>query len=56
MNKNFVSTVGTQYEGFHSDWAWRRIRELWPKEIIPTTVIQKDSIRNEWTTYMKVNY
>ena len=27
-NKLVASAVGTQYEEFDRDWAWRRIREL----------------------------
>ena len=27
-NKLVASSVGTQYEEFDRDWAWRRIREL----------------------------
>ena len=35
-NKLDASEVGNQYEGFGINWAWRPIRELWPKEITPT--------------------
>ena len=31
------------------------IRELWPEKITPTAFIQQEPIRNEWTTYKKVN-
>ena len=47
--------MGTIYKGFDSDWAWRRIREMFPDEIAPTSVSTQESIRNEWTTFTKVN-
>ena len=53
--KLIAAAIGTDYEGFDGDWAWRRIRELWPDEISPSMVSQQESIRNEWTTYTKVN-
>ena len=53
--KLVASASGTEHEGFDPDWAWRRMRELWPTEIAPTSVSAQDSIRNEWTTYTKVN-
>ena len=46
---------GTEHDGFNSDWAWRCIREIWPEQITPSQIIQQESIRNEWTTYTKVN-
>ena len=53
--KLVASVSGTDHEGFDPDWAWRRIRELWPDEITPTSVSQQESIRNKWTTHTKVN-
>ena len=50
-----AAAMGTQYEGFDSDWAWRRLREMYPEEIAPTTVSTQDDIRNEWITYTKIN-
>ena len=50
-----AAAMGTPYEGFDSDWAWRRIRELYPAEVAPSAVSQQESIRNEWTTYTKIN-
>jgi len=47
--------MGTEYEGFCGDWAWRCVRELWPDEISPGGVSQQDSINNKWTTFTKVN-
>ena len=29
---------------------------MYPEKIAPTTVSTQDNIRNEWTTYTKVNY
>ena len=53
--KIIAAAVGTCYEVFRGDWAWRHILELWPDEISPSVVSQQESIRNEWTTYTKVN-
>lgn len=53
--KLIASAIGTEYEGFDGDWAWRRICKLWPDKISPSVVSQQESIRNEWTTYTKVN-
>ena len=50
-----ASATGTEHEGFDSDWAWRRLRELYPAEVAPSAVSQQESIRNEWTTYTKIN-
>ena len=50
-----AAAMGTPYEGFDSDWAWRRIREMYPEEVAPTSVSTQESIRNEWTTFTKVN-
>ena len=50
-----AAAAGTEHEGFDSDWAWRRIRELYPEEVTPSSVSQQESIRNEWTTYTKIN-
>ena len=50
-----AAAAGTEHEGFDSDWAWRRIRELYPAEIAPSAVSQQESIRNEWTTHTKIN-
>ena len=47
--------MGTEHEGLFGDWAWRCIRELWPDEITPGGVSQQYSIRNEWTTFTKLN-
>ena len=49
-----AAAAGTEYEGY-SDWAWRRIRELYPAEVTPSAVRQQESIPNEWTTYTKIN-
>ena len=46
---------GTEHNSFDSDWAWRRIHEICPEEITPSQVSYPESIRNEWTTYTKVN-
>ena len=54
-SKLMAAAKGTKYEGFDSDWAWRRLREMYPEEIAPSTVSRQDTIRNEWTTYTKVN-
>ena len=53
--KLVAAAAGTIHEGFDSDWAWRRIRELYPDEVSPCAVSQQESIRNEWTTNTKVN-
>ena len=50
-----AAALGTEHEGFDGDWAWRRMRELYPSEVSPSVVSQQESIRNEWTTYTKVN-
>lgn len=31
---------GTQHDGFCVDWAWQRIRDLWPAEVISVQAIQ----------------
>ena len=54
-SKLIAAAKGTEHEDFDGDWVWRRIRELWPDEISPSVVSQQESIRNEWTTYTKVN-
>ena len=50
-----AAAAGTIYEGFDSDWAWRRMRELYPDEVSPYAVSQQESIQNEWITHTKVN-
>ena len=45
----------TIYKGFNCDWAWRRIQEMFPDEIAPMSVRTQESIRNEWTTFTRVN-
>ena len=50
-----AAAMGIEYEGFDSDWAWRRIREMYPEEVAPSSVNTQESIRNEWTTFTKVN-
>ena len=50
-----AAALGTEHNGFDSDWAWGRIHELWPKEITPSQISQQECIRNEWKTYMTVN-
>ena len=49
------SVVGTQYENCSARAAWNRVRRMFPTEIKPCTVSKVDSLRNEWTTYTKVN-
>ena len=53
-SKLMATARGTKYGGFDSDWAWR-LCEMYPEEIAPSTVSRQDTIRNEWTTYTKVN-
>ena len=47
--------MDTEDERFCGYWAWRHIRELWPDEITPGGVSQKDSIRKKWTKFTRVN-
>ena len=54
-SKLAAAVQGTRHPTFDCDWAWRQIREMWPEEIAPTCVSQTESIRNESTTYTKVN-
>ena len=54
-NKLVASAIGTKYDGFDADAAFIRIRKIWPEEVAPCRVSQQESIRNEWTTYTKVN-
>ena len=56
QSKLVASVIWTEHERFCGNWAWRRIRELWPDKITPGGVLQQDSIQNKWTTFKKVNY
>ena len=53
--KLVASVSGIEHKGFDPDWVCSWVHESCPDEIVPTSVSQQMSIRNEWNTQTKVN-
>ena len=51
-----ASVKDTRHEGtFNVEYAWHRLRELYPEEIAPSNTSTTENIRSEWTTYTKLD-
>ena len=51
-----ASVKETRHEGsFNIEYAWRRVRELYPDEVVPSKMQTAENIRSDWTTFSKLN-
>mmetsp|Transcript_7811 Transcript_7811/g.9090 ORF Transcript_7811/g.9090 Transcript_7811/m.9090 type:complete len:187 (+) Transcript_7811:396-956(+) len=51
-----ASVKDTIHEGsFNVEYAWARLRELYPDEIVPLKIQTAENIRSGWTTYSKLD-
>ena len=51
-----AAVKGTRHEdSFNIEYAWARLRELYPEEIAPSKTSTTENIRLDWTTYNKLD-